>query len=366
MERGWIFSQKAKGEKAWVGDYPLNTYDLKERIIQDEKIELILEELGMHHIKDKGKYITCGMPDGDNPASTVVYKDTLIVEAYTRDIKDQYGASDIISLVTYIKGTYFSQSIKWICDVCGYSYYGENQNESRLAKWVREIWKASSELQDEDDEKLEPIDADVLKYFGRYANTLFLKDGISYDTQWEFELGFDLKYHMITIPIYDELNTLVGIKGRLHKEIINDNESKYFYLYPCAKSKILYGLHKTLPFIKEVGEVIVCESEKGVMQLWSMGFKNAVAISGHILSKTQVQKLTHLNVPVVIAYDKGVEIGKDGKVDKNFYRSEFDKFLSQQEIYCVYDREGILKAKESPMDNAEKWHYLYNKKIRVR
>jgi hypothetical protein len=344
----------------------LNLQELKERIILDEKIELILQELGMHSIREHDKYFTCGMPDGDNKKSTVIYKDNLNVEAYTRNIKDQYGASDIISLVTYIKGTYFSQSVKWICDVCGYSYYGDDQNESKLAKWVREMWKSSSELHDEENEKLQPIDKSILKYFGRYANPMFLNDGISYETQWEFELGFDLEYHMITIPIYDELNYLVGIKGRLYKEKIEENESKYFYLFSCAKSKILYGLHKTLPYIKESGEVIVCESEKGVMQLWSMGFKNAVAISGHILSRTQVQKLTHLNVPIVIAYDQGAEIGKDGKVDKAFYRNEFNKFLPQQQIYCVYDKEGILESKESPMDNMEKWNYLYKNKFKIR
>src|SRR5690606_25926636 len=113
--------------------------------------------------------------------------------------------------------------------------------------------------------------------------------------------------------------------------------SKYFYIEPCAKSSILYGLEKTRPYIEKANEVIVVESEKSVMQLWTMGIKNAVAISGHKLSKTQVKKLTHLNVPIVIAYDASCEIGRDGKVDKDFYRNEFGKFLEQQTVYCIYD-----------------------------
>src|SRR5690606_28359431 len=108
-------------------------------------------------------------------------------------------------------------------------------------------------------------------------------------------------------------------------------------------------------------EVIVVESEKGVQQLWSMGIKNAVAISGHILSKTQVQKLTHLNVPIVLAYDEGCEKDKDGKVNKSFYRNEFDKFLPQQQLYVIYDQsKKILNKKESPCDDPEKWKKLYN------
>ncbi|MFC8686001.1 hypothetical protein [Brevibacillus porteri] len=343
----------------------MDIQELKERIILDEKIEIILQELKMHSICEHSDYFSCGVPDGNNKKSTVVYKDSLIVEAYTRNIRDEYGVSDIISLVSYINGTYFSQSIKWICDVCGYDYYGSNDNESKLARWVRDMWKTSSELLDEDDQ-LKPLDHSVLQYFGNYANPLFHKDGISYETQWEFGLGFDLAYHMITIPIYDDLGTLVGVKGRLYKEKVNEDESKYFYIFPCSKSKVLFGLHKTFKYIKEKNEVIVCESEKGVMQLWSKGIKNAVAISGHILSKSHVEKLTRLNVPIVLAYDQGAEIGKDGKVDKNFYPNEYQKFLPNQELYCLYDKFGVLNKKESPMDNLEKWDILYEKRFRIR
>jgi hypothetical protein len=346
----------------------MDALDLKERIINDDKIIDILEALEMHSINTKNnKYITCGMPDGDRKNSTAVYLDNLHVDAYTRNIKDAFGGSDIISLVSFINETYFTESIKWICDVCGYDYFGQDVRKSRLADWVRNMSKVGKG-NDEDDEKLTPIDEIHLKYYGNYVNDLFLSDGISYATQHEFGLGYDLLYHMITIPIRDELNFLVGIKGRLNKKEVESHESKYFYLNSCAKSKILFGLNKTKPYIKEKNEVIVVESEKAVMQLWSLGIKNAVAISGHILSNSQVQKLTHLNVPIVLAYDQGAEIGKDGKVDKKYYQNEFNKFLEDQKIYCIYDKTGsILDEKESPSDNPLKWNKLYeNYRMKVR
>jgi hypothetical protein len=345
----------------------MDAQELKERIVLDEKIEFILEELGMHNIKEHDEYFSCGMPSGDNKKSTIVYKDSLHVDAYTRNITDQYGVSDIIALVTFINDTYFSESLKWICDVCGYDYYGSEIKKSRLAQWVKDMSKTSSELED-DDGRLESINESMLDYFGRYGNPLFYNDGINYETQWDFGLGYDLAYHMITIPIFDELNCLVGIKGRLFKEKVEEWEDKYLYIQPCAKSKVLFGLNRTMPYIKKKGEVIVCESEKGVMQLWSMGIKNAIAISGHILSKTQARKLTHLSVPIVLAYDQGAEIGKDGEVDPTFYPNEFNKFLPQQQVYCIYDKsKKILNKKESPMDCKEKWAILYDDyKIKVR
>jgi len=343
--------------------------ELKERIIAENKIEFILEELGMHHIKKHYDYYTCGMPSGDNKSSTVIYIDSLYVEAYTRDIVDKYGNSDIISLVSFIKGIYFTESIKWICDICEYDFYVAYEGIPRLLKWLKEIEVCTDKCNDEDEVELEPIDENNLKYFGRYVNPLFRKDGISNETMDEFELGYDLEYHMITIPIRDELGTLVGIKGRLFKEQLSEEEKafKYFYIQPCAKSKILYGLNKTMPYIKRQNEVIVCESEKGVMQLWSAGIRNAVAIGGHQLSKVQVQKLTHLNVPVVIAFDQGIDINQEtGLVDKSIYEREYNKFLPQQTIYCVYDN-NILNPKESPMDNVEKnWRKLYNGRLKIR
>lgn len=342
--------------------------ELKEQIVLDDKIELILKALNMHHILNHDTYYSCGVPGGNNPKSTIIYKDSLIVEAYTRNIKDQYGNSDIITLVSFIKNIYFTQSIKWICDICGYNYYADTISNSRFLVWLNNIYKMSLPQENEENTKLEPIDEYVLKYFGRCGNRLFKEDGISTETMYEFELGYDLYTHSVTIPIRDELGTLVGIKGRLYKKHIKETESKYFYIYPCAKNQILYGLYKTMPYIKEKNEVIIAEAEKSIMKLWEHGIKNCVAIGGHILSKQQVQKLTHLNVPIVIAYDEGAELGNDGQIDKKFYPSEFDKFLPQQKISYIYDTtHKILNSKESPMDNIDKWNELYNKyKLEVR
>ncbi|KOS61560.1 hypothetical protein FJQ98_15960 [Lysinibacillus agricola] len=344
----------------------MDALDLKERIIDDDKVRLILEELGMHSIESNSRYYSCGMPDGDNQNSTIIYRDNLNVDAYTRNIKDAYGNSDIISLVSYVNEAYFSDSLKWICDVCGYDYYEKQKPKSKLATWARDMMRIKNREKESVDEHLEPIDEEILNYYGLYVTDLFKNDGIGYHTQEEFELGYDIESNMIAMPIRDELGNLVGIKGRLNSEVVKPHENKYIYLHPCAKTKILYGLDKAKHNILKQKEVIVLEAEKSVQQLWDKGVKNAVAIGGHKLSKTQVKKLTLLGVRIVIAYDKGVEIGRDGLVDKNFYTNEFDKFMKNQELYCIYDTKGLLKDKESPSDNFDNWNKLYETKRKVR
>lgn len=342
--------------------------ELKDRIIQDNKIKLILEELGMHHVREYDTYFACGMFDGNRTNSTIVYKNSLHIEAHTRNIEDKYGNSDIISLVSFIKKTYFTQSKKWLCDICGYLFYCEVKEKPEAITWLDEIYKMNTnDKMSEDNEIIHPINEDILKYYGEYQNKMFFKDGISFQTQREFQLGYDLETHAVTIPIRDEIGTLTSVKARLYKDKIMDGESKYFYLYPCAKSKILYGLNKTLPYIKNKGEVLILESEKAVMQLWSHGVKNAVAIGGHILSRSQVKKLTHLNVNIVLAYDQGVGTLENNKCDKEFYKKEFDKFLKTQSLAFIFDKSGkILNDKESPSDDFEKFKTLYENKIIVR
>jgi len=343
--------------------------ELFSKIIKHNDIRKILENLDMHHINDKGEYYTCGFPDGDNIKSVVIYKDNLWINAYTRDISDKYGYTNIISLVTFIKGLYFTQSIKWICDICNYNYYEEPKSKTEMIKFLDYIYneKHGNDKKEQDEViYLKPIDENILKYYGNYSNKLFLQDNIDIQTQIDFGLGYDLETHSITIPIRDELDILIGVKSRLYKKSceLEEWESKYFYLIPCAKSKILYGLNKTMPYIKRAGYVIVGESEKMPMQLWSYGIKNAVAIGSHTISKYQAKKLTHLGVDIVLAYDKDVMFNENGKFNKKFYDKECAKFLDNQIVYCLFDEDGILKEKESPTDNFEKYKILYeNRRI---
>ena len=63
------------------------------------------------------------------------------------------------------------------------------------------------------------------------------------------------------------------------------------------------------------------------MKAWSLGLKNTVAISGHVISKIQAKKLSHLGVNIILCYDKDVGNLEDGNVDYDFYKKEKDKFL---------------------------------------
>ena len=162
---------------------------IKEYIFNNNKVEYVLEQLGMHHIKwhNNNEYITCVMPDGDNPISTTVYNDSFLgVIAYTREIKDAYGISDIISLVTFVKQFFFTQSIDWLCNLLGLDYYGEEDLIDKSIDFQNKVMSLLKLQKGNIDEPLKPISEEVLKAYWDWNNTEFLKDNVSYETQTEF------------------------------------------------------------------------------------------------------------------------------------------------------------------------------------
>lgn len=341
----------------------MDAQTIKEYIFSNNKIEVVLENLGMHHIQwhNRNEYITCGMPDGDNPSSTVVYCDNsfFMVKAYTRDIVDPYGISDIISLVSFINKTIFTQSINWLCELFGLDYYVESISDDPTLGYFKTFDllmkpKASLEVQ------LKPIPEETLKAYLPWDNTIFYEDHIDWETQAEFELGLDVFSHRITIPIRDEMGRLVGVKGRRAWDVVDEWNPKYIYLHQCAKSRICYGLYKTLPYIREKNEIIVCESEKGVMQLWSYGYRNCVAVGGHSISQQQQDLIIQSGAAtIIIAFDKDV--------DEETVRKEVENLSLYRRVEYILDFNNILEEKESPMDNPNKWIDLYerNRKLYI-
>lgn len=334
---------------------------LKEYIFENGYIETILISIGCHSVSHRNGMYQCANKDGDNKYAITVYEnENLITINYTRDMVHGKRQTDLIDLVCFNENLSFPEGLKFIANILGISYYhdfNEDVPESLLV--TKLIYEMGSSSYVNDDKPLKPIDSDILNYYKPYVNDMFYNDGISYETQRDFGIGYDEETNRITIPIYSEIGDLVGVKGRLFKKELSSDDLKYIYLEPTSRSRILYGLNITHEYIKNKNIVFVVEAEKGVMQLYSMGYKNAVATGGKKLSKTQLEMLTRLGVRIVFAFDKDV--------DKKELQDIADSFVDGIPIYAIYDKGNILDEKESPTDNPKKWrHLLKNNVYRIR
>lgn len=332
---------------------------LKEHILDNNLIPMILDELGCHHVKVRGEMVQAANPDGDNPTAICIYlNENLTTLNYTRQIlpKGQTRTTDIFDLVGFIRECTFFETIKWLCELCGLDYYSAEEEIPESLQMLKFLSDMNKEYSDDDLDysPLQPLDPKVLEYYMPIGNILFEKDGISLSTQRFFGVGYDPQTNRLTIPIYSEIGHLVGVKGRIFQEKIEEGQNKYLYLFNCNKSRILFGLDKNMDMIIGRGKVYITESEKGVMQLYDMGYYG-VATGGSTISKYQISMLTRLGVQIIFAYDKDI--------DEKTLNEIADRFVDGVPVYAIIDKDGILNEKESPSDDVDKWSHLVRNNI---
>ena len=332
----------------------MDVQELKNYIYENKYVEQILDSIGCHHIKyhPSNEYWSCANADGDNNGAIVIYdNEFLMCMNYTRQMVKGNRNTDLIDLVCYTKHLTFPQGLKFICEEIGISYYHDFEEDiPESFRILQMIADMNTNITEEKEKPLTPINEHILSYYKPYVNNIFYEDNIDYKTQREFEIGFDEETNRYTIPIRSEICDLVGVKGRYFYREVPENENKYIYLEPCAKSKILYGLHKTLEYIKAKGVVYVFESEKAVMQLWSYGYKNAVSTGGKTISRHQVELLVRLGVKIVFCFDKDVE--------KSEYENIALMFPDNIPLFYMFDEDNLLDGHESPSDDSNKWQKL--------
>lgn len=332
----------------------MDVQELKNYIYENKYVEQILDSIGCHHIKyhPSNEYWSCANADGDNNGAIVIYdNEFLMCMNYTRQMVKGNRNTDLIDLVCYTKHLTFPQGLKFICEEIGISYYHDFEEDiPESFRILQMIADMNTNITEEKEKPLTPINEHILSYYKPYVNDIFHEDNIDYKTQREFEIGFDEETNRYTIPIRSEIGDLVGVKGRYFYREVPENENKYIYLEPCSKSKILYGLHKTLEYIKAKGVVYVFESEKAVMQLWSYGYKNAVSTGGKTISRHQVELLVRLGVKIVFCFDKDVE--------KSEYENIALMFPDNIPLFYMFDEHDLLDGHESPSDDSNKWQKL--------
>lgn len=329
--------------------------DLKEEILQRELISDILSEIGCHHIQDRGEYFSCGNKNGDNPRAIVVYKnDYISCTNYTRQITKNGRSADIFDLVAYSEDCSFAEAMKFVCNLAGLDYYGEQKDIPESLQIIKLLKAMSIGEDDEDNSPVKPISEKILSYYLPYGNKMFEDDGISLEVQKEFEIGFDPSSGYITIPIRDSLGSLCGCKGRYFGQP-DEYNTKYTYLERCNKSKILYGYWQNKDYIKNSKLIFIVESEKAVQQLATMGYRNAVATGGKTISKYQIELITRTGCIPILALDKDVE--------EDEIKEIANMFMDGVGVYAIIDKDNILDEKESPSDNPEKWQHLIKNNI---
>ncbi|MCZ8513388.1 toprim domain-containing protein [Paenibacillus filicis] len=333
----------------------MNYIEIKRKIYEDGKIKQLLELLGCHNVRVRGKNVVAALPDGDNTSSVQVSNDErLLLNVQTRNI-----SGDIYNLIAYLKyGAITKQEAKKVIGACVYIVRKHLFNDDAWFDNVSMSHQIITLTKQKQEIELKPnkvLDERILNQYVMYPHIDFIKEGIDYNTQQLFEIGFDIQTERITIPIRNCYGELVGVKGRIAKDAEQNSVSKYTFLYPCNKSIELFGLDKAINHIHEMNHVIVFESEKSVMLAHQWNYRNAVATMGKDISDAQIEMLKCLlndEIEIVIAFDKDTQ-NKESAIN-------LMKRFDYNNISFIYDVDKIQSEHASPVDNGkEYWDRIY-------
>lgn len=313
-------------------------------IDKPEYIVELLERYDFCKVRIHNGEIRCAYEEGSNATAIQIRlknNDALFVKDYSRDI-----SCDLFSYIIKTRQADFKEilnTIKQMLGVSSYSYFSPSR--SAFGGFYNKIKRQVSGVQ----AKVYP--ESILQEYTYGCQLRFLKDNISAETQKKFQIGYDIISQRITIPVRNVYGELIGVKGRIAGEP-NEEEPKYMYLYPCPMSSTLFGYCQNYEFINEGKTILIGESEKFVMQCYSYGIRNCVAIGSNSLGTTQCRLLMELNPEkIVFLLDKDLppEITQNNVGRLRVYSRMRDLEL------CWWDwtKNTDLPPKSSPSDFGE-------------
>lgn len=323
----------------------MNVIRLNEHLTDnDDAIATILENIGCDNIvyNAKRQEFRCSREPGKNPSAVWIDATTLRFKCFSTN---EQGS--IYNLVMIKKGFNFPESLKWIAKLLKIN---TEELQNNIVLPFNGFYKNLLHNINEPELTMPRYEASILSEFGSIPNLRFLKDGIDLQTQEKFKVGYDLDTDRITIPQWDMCGNLVGVMGRSNDDNI-PYEYRWLPIIPCSRSYTLFGYHFNYSYIQQQQLCIICESEKGVMQMTSMGFKYGLATCTKSISPVQERYLKALRVDkIIIAYDQGVS---QEELEHEANKLKMNNPIYKNHIGYVYDPNGEildLNQKQSPMD----------------
>ena len=255
----------------------------------------------------------------------------------------------------------FIESVKYIHKILELTFEFKKRVEKPQKKYdplsvFKKVLRCNRRIVDVAD--IQILEDSLLNDFVPMLHISWLKQGITERTRKKFGLCYSYRYKRVVIPMrYWGTGELLGFNQRTVVENYKEFGIKKYFLTPTYQKQLnLYGLYENYDSIQKAGYVVVYEAEKSVLKRDSLNDPTGVALSGHTLSDEQVRILIGLNVEVVIAFDKDIDI--------NEVRHACEKFKNIRKVSYVCDFIDVLDEKDSPADARNKdFQFLFDNRI---
>jgi DNA primase len=249
---------------------------------------------------------------------------------------------------------------EFICKLFGWTQFLNGKKDGVQVKDYNDSLKEilNGEQRKKEIEPNPVLPEEVMLEYYPYGRPLpyqpWIEEGISYRTQMMYGVGFDLDSKRVVFPLRNRFGQLVGVKGRIMKTE-DDPERKYLYLHRCNNRYEWFNWHYALPYILMEKRVYILEAEKSPMKLFDKGVYNSLAIGASSISIEQADMIKSLgsDIEIVLCYDKGISIDE---IERNA------ELFKGQKVFAMFDKDDILKDKNSPIDQGiEVWNTMVKK-----
>ena len=316
---------------------------IKEQLIENpDKLIELLEYFSFEHINHRNTEIRFARSSegGSNISIRLKNNPYCCVADWSRGV-----STDIVSYIIQEKGADFREVLQAAKKILCLSHDWRPQKRRLLFNGIYANLSCKNR-----EVTLKTYYESVLDKYEQIGNVRFLRDGISLDAQRFFDIRFSVEDNAIIIPLHNEMGDLVGAKARTNYTP-EEGDSKYYYPIPTQVSQTLYGYSKNYEYLYG-NDVIVVESEKSVMQGYTFGARNIVAIGSSSVSEKQSKLLLQLQpTRIILAFDEGLEFEQ---IQRNADMIKSCCSMFETEIwYWDADQDLDVLPKSSPTDSGK-------------
>lgn len=273
------------------------------------------------------------------------------------------AGGDIFSFVMKKEGVDFSRALEMLAEKAGVTLLKKQKLDDEYAHLLYEVNEAAASYY----HKI-LIDSPA----ARNAREYLQKRGISRETIENFQLGmslssrdalqrhfsgrwkdelvqsglvvrrndktYDLFQGRLLFPIKNKRGKVLGFGGR----VIDDREPKYINSPQTVlfnKSRLLYGIDRSMTAIKESNKVVVVEGYMDVLTAHQYGMQDVVASMGTSLTEEQLITLKGLTKTILFALDS--DIAGDKATIRGLDLSR--RFLERKDM----EKKSMLQSKTS-------------------
>lgn len=322
-------------------------------------VSKILNSLGYDRIQFNSvkKQFRFARAEGNNPTSVILNLDSLKFFCFSTNEK-----GDLYTLIMDKLGLPFPKALKYVAKISGFD---TKEFSSDIKLPFNGFFRNLKRQIEEPETAMETYSESILNNYVKSPNMMFFNDGISFQAQSDYDIGYDLATNRITVPIRTFRGELCGIMGRLNDTQCG-HEERWFPIIPCSRSLTLFGYCKNYKFIQEKSFCIVGESEKFPMQAASFGCNLALATSGCHISDIQAKYLKAMMTKyIIVAYDEGLE---EEFVREQASKLKIDNCIMRNKVGYVWDEtnELLLKGRKQSITDLgkDKFAEAINKKVR--